>query len=43
MPGEMKVDPYITHRFPLKEYQEAHDTFVARKDGALLVNLTPGA
>ena len=41
--GRMQVDPYITHRFPLKEYQEAHDTFMARKDGALLVNLTPGA
>lgn len=41
--GRMQVEPYITHRFPLRRYQEAYDTFVARKDGALLVNLTPGA
>ena len=27
---------------PLKDYQKAHDIFVARLDGALLVNLTPG-
>ena len=40
--GRMQVAPYITHRFALREYQEAHDTFAARKDGALLVNLTPG-
>jgi L-iditol 2-dehydrogenase len=41
--GQMRIEPYITHRFPLKQYQEAHDIFVARQDGALLVNLTPGA
>ena len=40
--GRMRVEPYITHRFPLKAYQEAHDIFVARQDGALLVMLTPG-
>ena len=36
------VKPYITHSFPLREYQKAHDVFVAREDGALLVNLYPG-
>ncbi|MDA1000721.1 MAG: alcohol dehydrogenase catalytic domain-containing protein [bacterium] len=41
--GRIQVTPYITHRFPLRQYQEAYDTFVARKDGAMLVNLTPGA
>lgn len=41
--GRIRVDPYVTHRFALKDYQEAHDAFVARKDGALLVNLKPGA
>jgi len=41
--GRIRVEPYITHRFPLRKYQEAYDVFVARKDGALLVNLTPGA
>lgn len=41
--GRLRVEPYITHRFPLRDYREAHDAFVARKDGALLVNLTPGA
>ena len=41
--GRIRVAPYITHRFPLRQYREAFDAFVARKDGALLVNLTPGA
>ncbi len=38
----IQVKPYITHSFPLKDYQKAHDVFVAREDGALLVNLYPG-
>ena len=41
--GRIRVDPYVTHCFALKDYQEAHDAFAARRDGALLVNLTPGA
>ncbi|MBI2132614.1 MAG: hypothetical protein HYT99_07360, partial [Candidatus Tectomicrobia bacterium] len=41
--GRIRVAPYITHRFPLRRYREAFDAFVARKDGALLVNLTLGA
>ncbi len=41
--GRIRVEPYITHRFPLRRYKEAHEAFVTRKDGALLVNLTPGA
>jgi threonine dehydrogenase-like Zn-dependent dehydrogenase len=40
--GQIRIEPYITHRFPLKQYQEAHDIFVARQDGALLMNLSPG-
>ena len=41
--GAIQVEPLITHRFPLKEYQEAYDTFVERRDGAILVSLRPGA
>ena len=40
--NRIQVRPYITHSFPLREYQRAHDVFVAREDGALLVNLYPG-
>ena len=41
--GAIRAEPLITHRFPLKEYQEAYDTFVERRDGAILVSLRPGA
>ncbi|MFQ5894780.1 MAG: zinc-binding dehydrogenase [Nitrospinota bacterium] len=41
--GRIRVAPYITHRFPLREYREAFETYVERRDGAILINLTPGA
>ena len=41
--GAIRAEPLITHRFPLKEYREAYDTFVERRDGAILVSLRPGA
>jgi L-iditol 2-dehydrogenase len=31
----------ITHRFPLREYATALETFTSRKDGALKVIVTP--
>lgn len=41
--GAIRAEPLITHRFPLREYKEAYDTFVERRDGAILVSLRPGA
>lgn len=32
--GRMDLSPLVTHRFPLKEIQEAFETFRDRKDGA---------
>lgn len=41
--GAVQVEPLITHRFPLREYAQAYETFVQRKEGAVLVSLRPGA
>lgn len=39
--GILKGDKVITHRFPLERYEEAFDTFVHRKDGAIKVVVEP--
>ena len=39
--GQLDVKDLITHRFPIDEYQEALDTFVNRKDGAVKVIIEP--
>lgn len=37
--GRIDVSPIITHRMPIREIQEAFDTFAERRDGALKVFL----
>jgi len=39
--GILKGDKVVTHRFPLERYEEALDTFVHRKDGAIKVVVEP--
>lgn len=39
--GKIKVDPVITHRFPLREFARAYEVFTKRIDGALKVILEP--
>jgi L-iditol 2-dehydrogenase len=40
--GLVDVKPLITHRFPLERFEEAWQTFVERRDGAIRVMLIPG-
>lgn len=37
--GRIDVSPLLTHRFPVSKAQEAYETFVDRKDGAVKVLL----
>ena len=39
--GILKGDQVVTHRFPLEKYEEALETFVQRKDGAIKVVVEP--
>jgi L-iditol 2-dehydrogenase len=39
--GVLKGDKVVTHCFPLEKYEEAFDTFVHRKDGAIKVVVEP--
>lgn len=39
--GILKGDRIVTHRFPLEKYEEALQTFVQRKDGAIKVVVEP--
>lgn len=39
--GILKGDHIVTHRFPLEKYEEAIETFVRRKDGAIKVVVEP--
>ena len=39
--GILKGDKVVTHCFPLEKYEEAFDTFVHRKDGAIKVVVEP--
>jgi L-iditol 2-dehydrogenase len=39
--GILKGDRVVTHRFPLERYEEALDTFVHRRDGAIKVVVEP--
>lgn len=39
--GVLKGDHVVTHRFPLEKYEEALETFVERKDGAIKVVVEP--
>ena len=39
--GILKGDQVVTHRFPLERYEEALETFVQRKDGAIKVVVEP--
>ena len=39
--GAVRADKIVTHRFPLEKYEEALDTFVNRKDGAIKVVIEP--
>lgn len=39
--GRLKIRPLITHTFPLRQFREALDTFVTRREGALKVVLKP--
>lgn len=39
--GAVRLDPLITHRFPLDEFRRALEVFTTRQDGALKVILYP--
>ena len=39
--GSLKMEPLITHIFPMEKIHEAFDTFMSRKDGALKVLVHP--
>lgn len=39
--GRVRVDPLITHHFPLDAFPEAWATFVERRDGAIRVMIHP--
>ncbi len=39
--GQLKVKDLVTHVFPLTEFDQALDTFVNRKDGAVKVVIEP--
>ena len=39
--GKIKAKPLITHHFPLSQINEAFDTFIQRKGGALKVIIEP--
>ncbi|MDI3298134.1 MAG: alcohol dehydrogenase catalytic domain-containing protein [Bacillota bacterium] len=41
--GRVRVAPLVTHRFPLRRFAEAWETFVQRRDGAIRVLLRPDA
>ena len=38
--GEIDMAPFVTHRFPISQVQEAFDLAESREDGALKVSLT---
>ena len=40
--GQIKVDPLVTHRFALSEFEDALDAFKNREGGAFRVMLYPG-
>jgi threonine dehydrogenase-like Zn-dependent dehydrogenase len=40
--GLIEVEPLLTHRFPLEEFEAALSAFETRKDGAYRVMLYPG-
>jgi L-iditol 2-dehydrogenase len=40
--GRVRVEPLVTHTFPLEDYGEALHTFADRVDGALKVLVKPG-
>jgi L-iditol 2-dehydrogenase len=39
--GVLQGDKVVTHRFPLEKYEEALDTFIHRKNGAIKVVVEP--
>jgi L-iditol 2-dehydrogenase len=39
--GILSGERIVTHRFPLEKYEEAFQTFVHRKDGAIKVVVEP--
>jgi L-iditol 2-dehydrogenase len=39
--GIVKGDKVVTHTFPLEQYEQALDTFVNRKNGAIKVVVEP--
>jgi L-iditol 2-dehydrogenase len=39
--GAVKGEKIVTHCFPLEEYEQALDTFVNRKEGAIKVVIEP--
>lgn len=39
--GRIDLHPLMTHRFPLKDFKEALDTFEQRRDGAIKVAVKP--
>ena len=38
--GEIDMEPFVTHRLPIHQIQEAFDLAESRADGALKVSLT---
>jgi threonine dehydrogenase-like Zn-dependent dehydrogenase len=40
--GRLNLKPLITHKFSLDDVNEALDTFINRKGGAIKVILKPG-
>jgi L-iditol 2-dehydrogenase len=39
--GILNGEKIVSHRFPLEKYEEAFQTFVQRKDGAIKVIIEP--